>query len=58
MRPYKKQHEVCNECEQEFIDAMNRLVGAVDGYSNGQRQRREREVNSAFGQKEKEPAGR
>lgn len=57
MTPYKKQHEVCNECEQEFIDEMNRLVGAVEGYSEKSRSRKEKEINSAFGQKSKEPVG-
>lgn len=54
MRPYKKQHEVCNECEQEFIDEMNRLVGAVEGYSHQQHGRKEQEVIGAFGSKRKQ----
>ena len=58
MRPYKKQHEVCNECEQEFIDEMNRLVGAVEGYSQSKHNRKEQEINSAFGSKQKETVGR
>ena len=40
MRPYKKQHEVCNECEQDFIDEMNRLVGTVDGCSRTKHNRK------------------
>lgn len=56
MRAYKKQHEVCNECEQEFIDEMNRLVGTVDGYSPRSHSRKEQEVKTAFGQRRKVPA--
>ena len=58
MRHYKKQNEVCNECEQEFIDEMNRLVGAVEGYSHRSHVKKEQEVNSAFGEKKHESAGR
>lgn len=58
MKSYKKQHEVCNECEQAFIDEMNRLVGAVEGYSQKQHNRKENEVEAAFQQKSKVPAGR
>ena len=54
MRPYKKQNEVCNECEQAFIDEMNRLVGAVEGYSQDQHKKKEQEINSAFSKQEQE----
>lgn len=56
MKPCKKQHEVCNECEQEFIDAMNRLVGTVEGYTHKRHFKKEHEVEAAFGRKQKEPA--
>lgn len=49
MKPGKRQHEVCNECEQEFIDEMNRLVGTVEGYTPQRHTRRQREVEAAFG---------
>lgn len=51
MKPGKKQHEVCNECEQAFIDEMNRLVGTVEGYSAKRHTRKEHEVEAAFGRK-------
>ena len=49
MKPYCKRHdEVCNECEQEFIDEMNRLVGAVEGYSARDHRHKREEVNAAY----------
>ncbi|MCH5331622.1 MAG: hypothetical protein J1E33_04350 [Alistipes sp.] len=54
---HKKHNEVCNECEQEFIDEMNRLVGAVENHSRSEYHKKEREIEAAFGQKSKEPAG-
>lgn len=56
MRPYKKQHEVCNECEQEFIDEMNRLVGTVDGYSPQSRSGKVQDNPGTFGERKKEPS--
>lgn len=54
---HKKHNEVCNECEQEFIDEMNRLVGAVENHSHAQHHKKEREIEAAFGLKSKTPAG-
>lgn len=55
---HKKHNEVCNECEQEFIDEMNRLVGAVENHSHAQHHKKEREIEAAFGQKHTESVGR
>ena len=55
MKPHKKSTDVCNECEQDLIDEMNRLVGAVENYTRKDHQRKEEEVESAF--KKKQPVG-
>lgn len=55
MKLHKKSTEVCNECEQEFIDEMNRMVGTVENYSPKDHRRKEDEVESAFREKHKQP---
>lgn len=43
-----KRYEVCHECEQAFIDEMNRIAASVDGYATRRLIIRSRELHEAF----------